>query len=232
MNTNDLDTDDLIETMAQELQPVAPLPPHGKRAAAWLSGAALYVGALVFGLAWMNGIAGTAGAAFWWSQAAAVAVGVLAGAAAFESVVPGAASSLRWWAITAAVVWLGILAASLQGGVDWSAVAGANHEWLCVGFIVIGGAPLAAALVRMLRYGAPLAPATTAAYVVLAAASLAGVGACLALPHPNGAVTLVWHGGLTLLLVVAASAGGPLVFSWRSRRSAMRVAKAGRASRG
>ena len=210
-----MNTDDLIERMTQGLTPVAPLPSPGKRAAAWSVGAALYIGALVLGVALINGVAGAAGAAFWWSQAAAVAAGVLAGGAAFASVVPGSTSKLRWWAIGAAVAWLAALAVFTPGSIDWTAVPAASHERWCVAFIVMGGAPLTAVLVRMLRRGAPLAPTTTAAYAALAATALANVGACLSLPHTNGAVTLVWHGGAAAVLVVLAAVSGRVMFAWR-----------------
>lgn len=212
-----MNTDDLIEDMAQGLAPVTPLPPPGKRALVWSLGAALYVAALVFAVASLNGLAGAdaAGAAFWPSQVAAIATCVLASGAALASVVPGAGTQLRWWAAGAALVWLAALAASTPGNIDWAAVPEAAHEWWCVAFIIVGGAPLAAVLARMLRRGAPLAPATTAAYAALAVAVLANVGACLSLPHANGAVTLAWHGGVALVLVVLAAVLGRQAFSWR-----------------
>ena len=101
--------------------------------------------------------------------------------------------------------------AAAPGSMDWAAVPEARHEWWCVGFIVVGGAPLAAVLARMLRRGAPLAPGTTAAYATLSVAALTNVGACLSLPHPNGAVTLAWHGGVTFVLVLLAAVAGRLV---------------------
>jgi hypothetical protein len=210
-----MNTDELIERMAHQLTPVAPLPPPGKRAAAWSLGAGLYLGVLVVAMALVNGTAGVGGTAFWFSQAAAVAAGVLATAAAFASVVPGAATRVRAWAVAAAVVWLATtLVAAPRAQLDWSTVGAASHEWVCVGFIVIGGAPLAAALVWMLRRGAPLSPKMTAALAALAVAMLANIGACVALPHANGAVTFVWHGGVVLAAVVLAAVSGRLVFSW------------------
>ena len=210
-----MNTDDLIERMAEGLTPVAPLPPPGRRAVVWSLGAAAYVAALVVAVALLDGVAGAAGAAFWSAQLAAAATGGLAGVAAFASVIPGAGKSLRAWALAAALLWLAALAVSTPGNIDWAAVPEAGHEWWCVGFIVVGGAPLAAVLVWMLRRGAPLAPATTAAFAALAVAALANVGACLALPHANGAVTLVWHGGVALVLVALAAVLGRHVFSWR-----------------
>jgi hypothetical protein len=213
-----MNTDDLIERMAQRLEPVTPLPSPGRRAAAWSLAAALYLGLLVFAMAWVNGIAGAGGTAFWLSQAAAIATGALASGAAFASIVPGFASRLSGWAAAGAVVWLATLLAAPPAGGDSSAVAAASHEWLCVGFIVIGGAPLGAGLAWMLRRGAPLSPATTAALAALAVATLANVGACVALPHPNSAVTFAWHGGVAVALVILGALCGRVVFRWRTEK--------------
>jgi hypothetical protein len=217
-----MNTDDLIERMAQGLEPVTPLPSPGKRTAAWSLVAALYLGSLVLAMALINGVASASGTAFWLSQAAAIATGMLAGGAAFASVVPGIASRLSGWALAGAVVWLATLVATPPADAAWSAVAAAHHEWLCIGFIVIGGAPLAAGLAWMLRRGAPLSPATTAALAALAVATLANVGACLTLPHPNGAVTFAWHGGVVLALVVVAGLCGRVVFPWGTGRDRVR----------
>jgi hypothetical protein len=150
------------------------------------------------------------------SQAAAVVTGVLAALAAFNSVVPGS-PNLRVWAVLAGVVWLGTLV--MSSAWDWAAVATASHEWLCVGFIVLGGAPLMVALAVMLRRGAPLRPAATGALAALAVGALANVGACLSLPHANGAITFAWHGGTVVLLVAAAAWSGQLVFRWSGAQS-------------
>jgi hypothetical protein len=213
-----MNTDELIERMAQGLEPVTPLPSPGKRAASWSLAAALYLGLLVLAMAWLNGVAGAGGTAFWLSQTAAIATGALASGAAFASVVPGFPSRLPWWAAAAAVVWLATLVAAPPVDADWSALAAASHEWLCVGFIVVGGAPLAAGLAWMLRRGAPLSPATTAALAALAVATLANVAACLTLPHPNSAVTFAWHGGVAVALVILAALCGRMVFRWRTEK--------------
>jgi len=159
-------------------------------------------------------------------EATSIAAGVLASGAAFASVVPGSSSRLQWWAVAAALVWLATLGAAPLAGIDWSTVAAASHEWLCVGFIVVGGAPLAVVLARLLRRGAPLSPAMTAALGALAVGSLANVGACLSLPHANGAVTFAWHGGVVLGVVALAALAGHYLFSWVLVRSAPKRAGA------
>ena len=123
------------------------------------------------------------------------------------------------WAALAAIVWLGTLVVASPRDFDWATVLGASHEWLCVGFIVVGGAPLMWVLAVMLRRGAPLHPAMTAAFAAFAVGALANVGACLSLPHANSAVTFAWHGGVVLVLVSVAALTGHFVFAWSFARS-------------
>jgi hypothetical protein len=214
-----MNTNDLIENLGRGLEPVVPLWRPGRRAAAWAVGAVVYLGILVLAMSAVGSRVGGAGAGFWVSQIAAVVMGLLASRAAFVSVVPGLPKRSRGWAVLAALVWLGTLVAGLPPDFDWATVLGATHEWVCVGFIVVGGAPLMWALAVMLRRGAPLNPATTAAFAALAVGALANVGACLALPHANSAITFAWHGGVVLALVAVAALAGHLVFAWSAARS-------------
>lgn len=213
-----MNTNDLIENLGRGLKPIAPLWPPGRRAAAWSMGAAVYLGLLVLGMSAVNARAGGAGAGFWAPQIAAAVLGLLASRAAFVSVVPGLPRRPLVWAALAALVWLGTLVTASPQDFDWATVLGASHEWVCVGFIVMGGAPLMFVLAAMLRRGAPLRPATTAALAALAVGALANVGACLSLPHANSAITFAWHGGVVLALVVVAAVTGHLVFAWSAAR--------------
>jgi hypothetical protein len=109
------------------------------------------------------------------------------------------------------LVWLGSLIAA---GGEPASIVGAQHEWLCVAVILVGGAPLLAVLAAMLRRGAPLNPAVTAAFAALAVGTLANVGACVSQPHADHYVTLVWHGGAILALALACVLGARLVLRW------------------
>jgi hypothetical protein len=209
-----MNTDDLVQKLADDLQPAAPLRRPGARAGSWFAGAALYIAVLVIGMGFVNGYPDGVGAGFWAVQIAAIVASLLASCAAFASVVPGASTRWRSFAVAAAAVWVVALAASTVDS-DWSAVRSAEHEWWCVGFIVAGGAPLLAGLAWMLRRGAPLDPATTAAFAALSVAAFANVGACISLPHANDAVTLAWHGGVVAIATACAAACGRLLFSWR-----------------
>jgi hypothetical protein len=218
-----MNTNDLIENLARGLKPIAPLWRPGKRAAAWSLGAAFYLGILVVGMSVAKAGTEGAGTGFWVAQIAAVVMGLLASRAAFASVVPGLPKRSWVWVVLAALVWIGTLVAASPWDFDWATVLAASHEWLCVGFIVIGGAPLMLVLAVMLRRGAPLKPATTGALAALAVGALANVGACLSLPHANSAITFAWHGGVLLALVAVAALTGHLVFVWSAARSRLIV---------
>jgi hypothetical protein len=88
---------------------------------------------------------------------------------------------------------------------------------MCVAVIVLSSGPLLAALWLMLRRGAPLNPGVTAALAALAVSALANVAACVAQPHPQNGVTLIWHGATIAVLVTIAAATGHLVFKWDVR---------------
>jgi hypothetical protein len=214
-----MSTNDLIENLARGVTPVAPLWRPGRRAVAWSLGAAFYLGILIIGMNAVTADTAGAGTGFWASQIAAVVMGVLASRAAFASVVPGLPKYSRVWAVLAALVWLGTLVAASPWDFAWATVLAASHEWLCVGFIVIGGAPLMLVLAVMLRRGAPLNPGVTAAFAALAVGALANVGACLSLPHANSAITFAWHGGVVVTLVSIAALTGHFVFGWSFNRS-------------
>ncbi len=193
----------------------------------WLLGAVAYVGILVVAMSAANVDSAGVGTGFWVSQIAAVGVGLLASRAAFASVVPGLSAQARVWAVLAAVVWFGTLVAASPWQFDWATVRAANHEWLCVGVIVVGGAPLMLVLTAMLRRGAPLNPAATAALAALAVGAMANVGACLSLPHANSAITLVWHGGVVVVLAAVAALTARFIFTWGAARSRSVVGGAG-----
>lgn len=216
-----MNTNDLIDSLAEGLEPAAPLWSPGKRTLAWFLGALLYVGVLIAAMSFADKWSGD-GWLVWLPQLAAIVTGLLASGAAFASVVPGVPQRLRVWAGVAALTWLGIVLAASPAEVDWASVPGANHEWGCVGVIVVGGAPLMWALLFMLRRGAPLRPAVTGALAALTVGALTNIAACVSLPHANGAITFAWHGGVVLALVLIAAAGGHLVFEWRARPTSAR----------
>jgi hypothetical protein len=209
-------TNDLIDQLARDLPPTQPLARPLWRAATWWLGGIVYVVAIS---AAMHGgqlpAPWTGGTGVWLPLLAAVGASLVATIAAFAAVVPGRAPSTTGALLIATLLWLGALVATSTWQTPLAAVVNARHEWICVGLIVVGGAPLMAVLTSMLRRGAPLHPATTTALAALAVGTLANVSACWSLPHASNEITLVWHGAAVLALVLLGALVGSRVLRWR-----------------
>jgi hypothetical protein len=214
-----MNTDSLIERLAKNLDPIAPLRRPGTRAAAWLLGAMLYVAILT--LPMTSGTDLSAVGSDPWillPQLLAIVTSMLAVTAALASVVPGHSKLVFVWPVIGLLVWLVMLVAtSPQAGAP-AGIAAAQGEWLCVAQILLGGAPLVAVLAMMARRGAPLKPAVTAAFAAIAVGTLANVGACVTHPHTDNRITLAWHGAAILVLLLVCVAGGRFVLSWSATR--------------
>jgi len=214
-------TDRLIEQLAANLEPVEPLRSTGRRAAAFMLGATLYVALLTLAITRPGAASRGADAVVLVPQLFALVASLLAVRAAFASVVPGHERPTLVWAAIAVVAWVGALAVAAFGApTQRGAVLEARHELWCVALILAGGAPLVAALAAMLRRGAPLRPFTTATLGALGVASLANVAACFWTPHSDAVSELFWHGGAILALVLACATGAPLVLRWHDGRPA------------
>jgi hypothetical protein len=216
-----MNTDRLIESLAQDLRPAPALRGPWARAGWWLLGAAAYLGILTL---MMTSRADLAANGTSWRfvvpQVAAILTSAAAATAAFASTVPGFSRRILLLPVAAAMVWLGSLLAGAVSEVSQvgSASVAAPREWLCVAMILFGGALPGVGIGLMLRKGAPLTPRLTAALGVLAVATLANVSACISHPHSSSAVTLVWHGGTILALLALAAGGGHLVLTWEQRQ--------------
>jgi hypothetical protein len=214
-------TDELIDAIVMDLKPVTPLAPPARRAFTWLVGSALYCTALALYSGGAQIALVLSELRLWLPQVAAVATALVAAFAAFASVVPGHSQRIGpWLVVAAAAAWIAVLLVATPPGGGIAHAAGAGEEWECVRFIAIGGLAPLAALVLMLRRGAPLHARGTAALAAVASGTLLSLGACVARPHGDGAITLLWHGGaiVAVALVCIAAAGG--LFTRRPPRPA------------
>jgi hypothetical protein len=205
-----MNTDRLIAQLADRLSPVQPLRRPGFRAFVWLCGASAFLGVLAISMTSQADVAANGGGiAFVGPQFIAILTAVLAARAAFTSVIPGYSRAPLIWPVVAGLVWVAALAIGIPAGQS-AAMLAAPREWMCVAVIVLSGGPMMVALWLMLRQGAPLNPSVTAALGALAVGALANVAACVAHPHTNNGITLVWHGATMAVLVALASATGHL----------------------
>ncbi|MGE0445865.1 MAG: NrsF family protein [Vicinamibacterales bacterium] len=212
-----METRELIASLARDAGPVEPLPAPGRRATAWLAGAALYVAAFAV-LAFLRNPAGPATEPLYWLQRGTSALLALTAAvAAFRSVVPGRTPAVGW-PLAAAAAW----AVTVIGGtvhdvrsLGTLGLAG-QTDWPCVVSLSVGGGLLWTALWSMLTRGAPLTPGLTAALGGLAAVAVANIGACVLQPHAFNSVILVWHGLTAAAVIALLTAIGGRMFTWRS----------------
>ncbi len=205
-----MNTNELIQRLSRNLTPVEPLWRPGRRAFVWLIAAAVYVAALTMVLANSGAGIDFASPRVWLPHAAAIAASLLASWAAFASVVPGRSRWPAVFAVTGAIAWLAAVLLASRWDADAATIVTARHEIACVGFIVLGGAPMLAAIAAMLRRGASFTPGTTAAFAALAVGVLTNIGACFWRPHAIDDVTLAWHGGAIVMLLLACSFGARL----------------------
>ena len=209
-----MNTEDLIQRLGDRLEPVRPLAPPWRRAAAWLACAAAYLCGIVL-LAWARGRS-LAGADLV-QQGALIATAISASVAAFASVVP--ASDKRMLGIPlapgmllmAALVWGCIVDVRMHGTFG----VGREVDWPCVVSISVGGAVLWALGVAMLRRGAPLTPRVSSLLAGVAAFAVANLEACLSRPHVFTITVLLWHGMTTALLVTALAHVGRGLLTWK-----------------
>jgi hypothetical protein len=218
-----MNQDRLIEQLAATLEPVEPLRSPGRRAAAFVLAATLYIALLTIALARPGAAIGDLDPAVLVPQLIALVASLLAVRAALASVVPGHDRTTLIWAVIGVVAWVGVVTVSAFGfgaSAQRETVFEARHEVWCVALILAGGVPLVVALAAMLRRGAPLNPIKTATLGAVAVGSLANVAACFWTPHADRVSAFFWHGGAILALVLACAAGAPFVLNWRARRLA------------
>lgn len=207
-------TDDLIQQLGRDLQPVRPLRPSWQRAAVWLACGVAYMVA-VASVGWFR--RGTLSlestGPYVLQQAALVFTACLAALAAFASVVPGMRNrALATLAIPLTAIMLALLWGTWRD-LDRLGTFGLGREtdWPCVLSIALGGIALWGVASAMLRRGAVVTSRATSMLAALAALSLANVEACLSRVHTFTATVIVWHGATVALLMLAVTLLGPWV---------------------
>lgn len=214
-----MDTEKLIQTLAETAQPVRPLPRPWIRTALWLAIALSYMALVVHVVSPRADLIGKlTEARYLIEQFAALATGIAAAVAAFATTIPGYSRKVLLLPVPPLAVWLGILG---QGCVNTWLQFGPNGlslepDWYCLPAIILVGAIPAAVMVAMLRRGAPLMPCTTVALGGLAAAGLGNFGLRFFHPQDASLMVLVWQVGSVFVLTCFAGLAGRLLLSWSS----------------
>jgi len=214
-----MDTNALIQELANSAAPVRRLPPPSARMLLWL---ALSVPVLV-AVIWLmmpgdiNPIAALADRRFLLEEAVLLVTALAAAFAAFASVVPGYDRRILLIPLVPLAVWL----ASLGEGCwrNWVALGAdgltLRPDWDCLPPAILIGIVPALAMVMMLRRGAPLLPRISIALGALAVAALANLGLRLFHLGDASVMVLFWHlGGAAVLAGLTALAGRRVLY-WR-----------------
>src|SRR5262245_13578601 len=202
-----METNLLIDRLAQECAPVRSLRCPATRALTWL-GIAL---PLMIGAAFIYPGARADAMIFdartIVEQTAALLTSITAVFAAFAVTVPGYDRRVLLLPVLPLLVWIGTLVAGSAD--EWLRVGFAGlwvrAEWVCLRWICTVGTIPAIILGVMLRKGAPMSPYATAALGGLAAATLAHFASRLFHAEEVSVLMTVWHSAI--VMGVSALAG-------------------------
>ena len=212
-----METDRLIQQLAQGSGKTSRLSSPSTRTAIWLGLAVPYVALVVTMMTLRSDLAAKlVEPTYLIEQIAALFTGIAAGFAAFASTVPGFDRRFLMLPALPFGIWFGSLSlgcfrAWLVYGPDGLSI---HPDWLCFPAIILVGMVPAIVIAIMLRRGAPLTPHLTTALGGLAAAGLGDFGLRLFHPQDASAMVLVWQMGTVFLLTALAGWFGLLLLDW------------------
>lgn len=211
-------TEDLIDRLSADAAPVRPLASPLRRLALWLCVAVPAVAMVVVVMSPRPDLGPKlAEGRYLVEQGAALATALLAAFAAFSAGVPGRSRRVLAWPLVPLGLWLaslgeGCVTAWLRLGADGLEL---RPDWECFPAIVMTGAVPGAAMVAMIRRGAPLMPRVTVALGALAAAALGNVGLRLFHLQDASLMILVWQFGTVAALSLLGGGFGGRLLRWR-----------------
>lgn len=217
-------TNDVIDRLVQQLEPVSPLALPTVRLSWWVAASAAAAALAVSALGRRGDLVAVVFAQpFQVHVVLLVLAAVSSAAAALALAIPG--EPVRAWrraappvALGAWLAWLGgelmLLAAS--GGTAWPAAG-----WGCVAKAFAIGAAPGLMLATMVGRGAPGDVRATVTFAALAAAAVGALGVELTCPLDGPMHLLVWHAGPVMTVVLVAALSGQAAFAARQvvRRS-------------
>ncbi len=212
-----MDTDKLIERLAENADPVRRLAAPWVRTAMWIAISAPYVALVVAMMAPRSDLQEKlSDFRFLLEQVAALSTGIAAATAAFISIVPGYDRRVALLPLAPLCVWLASLAEGcIQALVQGGAGLDLASDFVCIPAIALVGALPALAMALMLRRGAPLRPHISTALGGLAAAGLGNFGLRFCHPQDASVMVLVWQMGTVFLLTMLSAWAGRLILDWR-----------------
>jgi hypothetical protein len=214
-----MDTNALIQELANSAAPVQRLPAPWVRMLIWLALSVPFLAAVIWLMmpSDINPAAAITDRRFLIEEAVLLVTALTAALAAFASVVPGYDRRILLIPLLPLAVWL----TSLGEGCwrNWVAL-GANGltlrpDWDCLPPAILIGIVPSIAMVAMLRRGAPLLPRVSIALAALAVAALANLGLRVFHVGDASVMVLFWHLGGAAVLAGLAAVAGRRVLYWR-----------------
>ena len=216
-----MNTDELIDSLADSAVPVRRLRSPQLRAAGWLALAAIVLAllALVHGLR-PDLLDCLRKGSFVTAMAASLATAVLAALASFRLSLP---DSSRVWCLLPCpplIVWISTIGYGCL--TDWVAMTpdgvrvGEAAE--CFATLLITSVPLSLAMLVMLRHAATLRPTIVAATAGLAIAAITSFVLSLIHEFDATVMILIWNLGTAALIAAIASLAGRSAFGWIASR--------------
>lgn len=204
-----METEQLIESLSEGLQPVQPLPPPALRSLLWLSGAALAIALAVLAFANLDLFAARYAEPRRALECAAILLtGATSIVAAFHLSLPDRSSLWRFAPLPPLALWIGT---SGLGCLRYGLGLGAAGERLgesphCFAFIVAVSVPLAALLFLALRRARPLQPLPVAMCAALGVAALAAFTLQFFHPFDTTVIDFAFHATAVLVVLALAAA--------------------------
>lgn len=199
-------TDDLIQTLTENLVPVRRLAPPLLRALQWLGAVGLVAAGLAL-TADLPAVAARLGAVpdMWLSVLGSALTAVLGAVAAFELSLPDRRSAWALLPLPSLALWLGAggLGCLREGLVPGTHVAPMHEAMDCFAFIVGLSVPLSVLLVLMVRRGFPLRPGLSTVVIGLTAAAASATLLMLRHPFDAGLADLASHVVAVAVVVLA-----------------------------
>lgn len=213
--------EDLIDALAADAKPVRHLASPMVRVGLWLAVSASYVALIV----WVMGLRPDIGSRladtrFVLELGATFLTSVLAAMAAFCAGCPGRPVWERFAPLPALALWIGSLGEGcwrslVQGGAQGVPL---QFDFVCFPSILLVSIVPGALILTMIRQGAPIAPVTTMALAMLAAAALGATALRLFHAQDASVMVLVWQFGSVAMLAGLGALTGRHVLRWPEPR--------------